>query len=138
MTDMASTTTIELRLPAELSRSFIVRALTGSIAVAEDFDLDDIADLRLAVDEVCSTVVPHATPGSAMTCGFALDPLSVRFSAEVECADRPHVETEGSFGWRVLNTLTDEAAVRVTEPVAAGSPYLLRMSIRKQRDSGRR
>nr|WP_241566017.1 ATP-binding protein [Prescottella agglutinans] len=72
-------------------------------------NLDQIADLRLAVDEACSTLVRIALSGTEIVCCFRLSPDEFRFSAGVSTTrsdvDWPY---ERRFGWHVLRTLTDE------------------------------
>src|SRR6187399_2876666 len=63
---------IELRLAADLVNLPIVRSVVATIATRADFDLDAIADLRLAVDEACSTLITRAVPGTVMSCRFTM------------------------------------------------------------------
>ena len=99
---------IELRIAAKLEQLPIIRSLAATVAIRADFDLDSIADLKLAVDEACSTLITRAIPGSALTCRFILRDNEIRFTGMATSA----IETEpkrDSFGWRVLTTLTDQA-----------------------------
>ena len=61
---------IELRVDAEPTQLGVVRAVAGTIAAQADFDLDTIADIRLAVDEAASYLVVRAVPGSQLWCMF--------------------------------------------------------------------
>ena len=82
MTDDARTATahetvqggdvVELRLPADGAYLSVLRTATAGLAARLDFTLDEIEDLRIAVDEACALLLPDAEPGSAMTCVFAL------------------------------------------------------------------
>ena len=99
---------IELRIGAKLEQLPIIRSLAATVAIRADFDLDSIADLKLAVDEACSTLITRAIPGSALTCRFVLRDNEIRFVGMAMSA----IDTEpkrDSFGWRVLTTLTDQA-----------------------------
>lgn len=100
---------IELRLGASLVHLPIIRSVAASIAMRADFDLDAIADLRLAVDEACSTLIPRAIKGSTMVCRFTISEDQLRFRGAVSSneADAP---STASFGWRVLTTLADSAS----------------------------
>ena len=97
---------VELRVSAEPSQLSIVRAVSAAIAGQADFDLDAIADVRLAMDEACSILIVRAIPGTALSCRFStgINRLAVAISA-------PVIDTEStgqrSFGWHVLSTLTD-------------------------------
>lgn len=99
---------VEVRLGANLTHLPIVRSIAANVAVRADFDLDAIADLRLAVDEACSTLITRAVAGSTMTCRFAIDDGELRFHGTVASAEQEAPST-ASFGWKVLTTLADTA-----------------------------
>jgi serine/threonine-protein kinase RsbW len=123
---------IELRLGTELANLPIIRSLTSSIAMRADFDLDAIADLKLAVDEACSTLISRATPGSTLTCTFTVHKDEIQFAVHTHAAGdvRP---SEDSFGWRVLTTLTDHADSWV-QPDAG--QHLVHIEVAKRRAGG--
>lgn len=100
---------IEVRLEAGLGRLPLVRAIAVNIAMRADFDVDSISDLELAVDESCSTLIARALPGSALVCHFTIAPGEIVFRAVVASPD-PAPPSPSTFGWRVLNTLTDRVA----------------------------
>jgi serine/threonine-protein kinase RsbW len=104
---------IELWLGADLVHLPIVRSVVATIATRADFDLDAIADLRLAVDEACSTLITRAIPGSTMRCRFTVSDEELRFIGTVHSTSETTPSTK-SFGWRVLTTLTDSVDSRVT------------------------
>src|SRR5947208_11241083 len=47
-----------------------LRTIVADIAMRQDFDLDAVEDLRMAVDEACSLLLPSASDGR-MTCVFS-------------------------------------------------------------------
>ncbi|WP_235022871.1 ATP-binding protein [Amycolatopsis alkalitolerans] len=110
---LRTTNDIELRLGADLAQLPIVRSVVATIATRADFDLDAIADLRLAVDEACSTLITRAVPGSTMRCLFTVTGDELRFTGTVHSASADSPSTK-SFGWRVLTTLTDSVEAHVT------------------------
>lgn len=123
---------IELRIGAKLEQLPIIRSLAATVAIRADFDLDSIADLKLAVDEACSTLITRAVPGTALTCRFILRDNEIRFMGRVVSA----VDTEpkrDSFGWRVLTTLTDHADSWVNR---AESGYAVHIEIIKRKTTG--
>ncbi|WP_414636252.1 ATP-binding protein [Actinophytocola sp.] len=99
---------IELRLAARLEHLPIIRSVAANLAIRADFDLDAIADLKLAVDEACSTLITRAAKGATLSCRFFLSPNEIRFAAMV-LSKSDHEPSRDSFGWRVLTTLTDRA-----------------------------
>ncbi|CAM3051174.1 ATP-binding protein [Prescottella defluvii] len=100
---------IELRAPADASQLGPIRSVAASLAEQCGMTLDQIADLRLAVDEACSTLFRIALTGSEVVCRFRVSPDSLHFAAcvatEGEDVDGPY---ERRFGWHVLRTLTDD------------------------------
>jgi hypothetical protein len=55
---------VEFDFPAELRYLPVARAATAALALVHDLTLPDLADLRLAVDEMCATLIPLAAPGA--------------------------------------------------------------------------
>src|SRR5256886_12494219 len=82
---------IELKLGARLEYLPVIRSLAANLAIRADFDLDSIADLRLAVDEACSTLITHAAPKTGLICRFAVGNDQIRFTGLVraEGSDEP-------------------------------------------------
>jgi serine/threonine-protein kinase RsbW len=76
------------------------------MAMREDFDLDAIADLRLAVEEACATVLANAEPDSTMICRLLVSTelLEINTSATLRPGLQPSV---GSMSLRILRTLAD-------------------------------
>lgn len=120
---------IELRLSADLVNLPIVRSVVATIATRADFDLDAIADLKLAVDEACSTLITRAVPGTDMGCRFTVSDDELCFSGTVESATGTEPSTR-SFGWRVLSTLTDMVHSRVS---SNGQHHRLDIELAKRR-----
>ena len=42
----------------------MLRTATAGLAARLDFTLDEIEDLRIAVDEACALLLPDAVPGA--------------------------------------------------------------------------
>jgi serine/threonine-protein kinase RsbW len=117
---------IELRVPGEARYLPIIRSLAASIALREDFDLDFVADLKLAVDEACSMLAAAASPGTEVRCRFrvGMNNISLQASALSTVESLPDT---ASFGWRVLTTLADAASTRV-EQVPDGYRVLIELT----------
>ena len=58
---------VELRLPADSAYVAVLRTATAGLAARLDFTLDDIEDLRIAVDEACAMVLPQARADADLT-----------------------------------------------------------------------
>jgi serine/threonine-protein kinase RsbW len=98
---------IELRVAAKLENLAVLRTLVGAVGTFEDLDFDAVADLRLAVDEVCTRLIRSATPDA--TLAIVVDPRDdeLKVEASTTC-DSDDVVTPGSFSWHVLTSLTDD------------------------------
>lgn len=98
---------IEVRVAPRLENLAVLRTLVGAVGTFEDLDFDAVADLRLAVDEVCTRLIRSAAPGA--TLAIVVDPreheVVVEASAACQTAD---VVTPGSFSWHVLTSLADD------------------------------
>lgn len=114
--------TVEITTPASATLIPTIRAVASDLAARADFDLDAIADLRMAVDEACATLVDIAAPATRLRCTFLVHPDHIEVIAEVR-AGRPDamVSTE-TFGWRVLQTLADKVSVQHSPDSVGGSP----------------
>ena len=103
----AVTDEVELRLPAEGAYLSVLRTATAGLAARLDFTLDEIEDLRIAVDEACAMLLPEATPGEPLVCRFSLDwdCLEVAVIATSRSGRPP---ARDSFAWTVLTALAGE------------------------------
>jgi len=108
-----------------------LRVVAADLAARADFDLDAVADLRLAVDEAASELVAVAAPQAVLTCTFFLDPGQMEVTASVPARPGATLRPD-SFGWRVLTTLVDEVRV-VGDPRA--EPPVVGISLCKRRSA---
>jgi serine/threonine-protein kinase RsbW len=97
---------VELRIPADGAFLSVLRTATAGLAARLDFTLDDIEDLRIAVDEACSVVLPQAQPSSDLRCAFHLAPGTLTVEVSAHC-DEPRPPHRDGFAWTVLSALTN-------------------------------
>lgn len=123
---------VELHVAARLENLALLRTLVGAIGTFEDLDFDAVADLRLAVDEVCTRLIRSATPDAMLA--VVVDPredvLIVEASAECETHD---VVAPGSFSWHVLTSLADDVQTFQDgrDPKETGSLFGIRLTARR-------
>lgn len=101
---------VEVRVHADPALIPSVRAVAADLAARADFDLDAVSDLRMAVDEACSALVPLAVAGGQLRCGFTVLGATIDVVCRVPVAAGTTLRQD-TFGWRVLTTLTDAAEV---------------------------
>jgi serine/threonine-protein kinase RsbW len=102
---------VSLRIPADSAYLSILRTATAGLAARLDFTLDDIEDLRIAVDEACALLLPQATLGSDLSCGFVVQPdcLTVEVTAS---SPEPREPSRDGFAWTVLTALASQVDAR--------------------------
>jgi serine/threonine-protein kinase RsbW len=103
---------VEMRVPADGAYIATLRLTAASLAARCDLTLDDIEDLRLAVDEACALLLPHASSGSVMNASFALSPGDLRVKTVVTYANGTTSQADRSgFAWSVLSALASDVEV---------------------------
>jgi serine/threonine-protein kinase RsbW len=103
---------VELRLPADGAYLSVLRTATAGLAARLDFTLDEIEDLRIAVDEACALLLPDAVPGAAMTCLFSLSDRSLAVTVRVP-SQTGRVPKRNTFAWTVLTALAGDVETDV-------------------------
>ncbi|WP_222853818.1 hypothetical protein [Fodinicola acaciae] len=98
---------VSLRLPASGAYLSVLRTATAGLAARLDFTLDDIEDLRIAVDEACAMLLPEAQHGSDLQCVFELsaEAIGVQVSVASSATREPSRDT---FAWMVLSALAGD------------------------------
>ena len=95
---------VTVRLPAASAYLSVLRTATAGLAARLDFTLDEIEDLRIAVDEACAMLLAQAVPGADLECEFVLGPAEIQVRVSVLTVDGlpPARDT---FAWTVLSAL---------------------------------
>lgn len=113
--DEASADVVEVRVPADGAYIATLRLTAASLAARCDLTIDDIEDLRLAVDEACSLLLPHAPSGTMMDASFRLTPGDLTVTTAVASDDTGDSGGAGpdrsGFAWSVLSALASEVRV---------------------------
>jgi len=101
---------VEVRIPTAVVYIATLRLTAASLAARCDLTIDDIEDLRLAVDEASALLLPHAVEGSALTARFHLAPGRLAVSATVDTGGDAEPDRAG-FAWTVLGALANSVDV---------------------------
>jgi serine/threonine-protein kinase RsbW len=96
-----------IKLPAVGAYLSVLRTATAGLAARLDFTLDEIEDLRIAVDEACAMLLSSALPGGSLDCEFEVLEDSLRVSVTVETTDGQEPSRD-TFAWTVLSALAGE------------------------------
>ena len=113
-TEQALRDVVEVRLPADGAYLSVLRTATAGLAARLDFTLDEIEDLRIAVDEACALLLLDAVPGSDLACVFELltDTMMVTVTVATTTGRLPE---RGTFAWTVLSALAGDVDAQVDE-----------------------
>jgi serine/threonine-protein kinase RsbW len=117
-----------VRLPAEGAYLSVLRTATAGLAARLDFTLDEIEDLRIAVDEACAMLLSQAVPGTNLECQFTLGQDTMTIAVSVPCLD-PQQPASDTFAWTVLTALAGSVDAHV------GPDDVLTIVLRKTRES---
>ena len=82
----------------------MLRTAIAGVAARCDFNVDEIEDLRIAVDEACALLLHDAAPGAMLSCHFAARPDSLVAAVSAQVST-PRLPDPTSFGWLVLSSL---------------------------------
>jgi serine/threonine-protein kinase RsbW len=105
---------VRLRLPAIGAYLSVLRSATAGLAARLDFTLEEIEDLRIAVDEACAILLNNAAPQAELSCEFELLPDELRVSVTVPTVDGAQ-PVRDSFAWTVLSALAGSVESRVDD-----------------------
>lgn len=97
-----------LSVPAAVEYVAAIRLTAAGLGARCDLTLDEIEDLRLAVDEACGLVLAAAGDGDVLSVGFELSEGFV--TVEVSVPREGEVDEQG-LSWLVLRELSSSVAV---------------------------
>ena len=133
-TRLVSTSPIVLTVQAELNQLPVMRSVAEVLGILGDFNLDDVVDIKLAVDEVCSQLIIGAAKDTELTASFMVSDADLTATFCARAVATYSLPRDG-FGWQVLNTVAD--TVTVTElPIGDARDRKITVEIVKLR-SGR-
>ena len=95
---------VKVCMPAEGAYLSVLRTATAGLAARLDFTLDEIEDLRIAVDEACAMLLAQAIPGTNLECAFDLGADEMAITVSVTAAE-PRIPARDTFAWTVLSAL---------------------------------
>jgi serine/threonine-protein kinase RsbW len=101
---------VEVRIPADVVYVSTLRLTAASLAARCDLTIDDIEDLRLAVDEACALLLPHAAADSTLDARFELTEGRLAVDTSVVTSDTAEPDRDG-FAWTVLGALASTVDV---------------------------
>lgn len=103
-----------LAVPASGAWLGVLRTATASLASRLQFTLDEIEDLRIAVDEACAILLALASLDAVLSCRFTVTEDALTVDATVPTANPKSVRLPSgeSFAWQVLSALADDVSAK--------------------------
>lgn len=101
-------TDVRLDLPAQARFLRLARLTASGLAGDLDFDIDEVEDLRVAVDEACAVLIEVATEGARLTLTYSLQDATVEVRGTVAATGAPTLHPVAA---NVLSLLADEFSV---------------------------
>jgi serine/threonine-protein kinase RsbW len=98
---------VSITLPAQSAYLSVLRTATAGIAARLDFTIDEIEDLRIAVDEACAMLLTQAIPGADLSAEFLLEAAALHVSVATLTSDGREPSRD-TFAWTVLTALAGE------------------------------
>ncbi|WP_432513676.1 ATP-binding protein [Kineococcus sp. SYSU DK001] len=117
-----STDLVELRVPADPAYLTVVRTASAGLAARLDLTLDEIEDLRIAVDEACTLLLGPSPSADELVATFRLGDGTLEVEVRGPARELPE---RSSFAWAVLEALVGEV---FTGTSATGAWIVLRHS----------
>src|SRR2546423_14030049 len=115
---------VVLVVPADGSYLAVLRTATAGLAARLQFTLDEIEDLRIAVDGACPTLLSVAPAATEVTSQFEVTDSALSIDVSVPVSGHATLPGGNSFSWQVLTALAGEvsaytdngrAAIRLTK-----------------------
>jgi serine/threonine-protein kinase RsbW len=106
--------TVRLTIPSDTRNVALARTVAAAMSARADLPLDQLEDVRLAVDEAVSQLILDATPGTPIECSFTIvgESLSISVSGHSVSGSVP---ATGTFSWTVLTALVDDVTATVQD-----------------------
>jgi serine/threonine-protein kinase RsbW len=104
---------IRVEVPADPHVLHLLRSVTASIGARMSMSLDDVEELRIAVDEAATLLLDRAH-GTGGALELALTCTDRSLSASVSLDPPPQADEEdalASWPWRVIAAVTDDASI---------------------------
>lgn len=96
-----------MRVPATAEHLALLRTVVHYYAGRTNFTLDQIDDLKMAVDESGVQLLKHAT-GTEIVLELRPEASGLRLRVGAEATATDPVIDERSFSWQILQALSDE------------------------------
>lgn len=111
---------VKISVPAQPAYVHILRSVVAGTAAKASLPIDEIEDVRLAVDEACAHLLSLAPGATTLTVEIEEQPNQIEVFAAVDAPPGPGKERdEESITWHILSALTDGARLEPAQGTTA-------------------
>ncbi len=110
---------VVVSFPPDVRYVRVVRLTTSGLASMCGFDLDAIEDLKVAVDEVCSTLIELAGDRDVTVSLQMTTPPGLLVQGRVRVGEGQLDEVRADLSHRILDVMADEHSFQIDDGVAA-------------------
>jgi serine/threonine-protein kinase RsbW len=116
--DALDAPTVTLRVPPRADHVTLLRTVVSGIAARRDYTLEQVDDLRMAVEEAAVLLLRHGE-GTPLELHAIVEEhqLQVRLSTDITTTDA--VIDPSSFSWMILQALTDDLSTALEGTTAS-------------------
>ncbi|MCU1346520.1 MAG: putative anti-sigma factor [Acidimicrobiia bacterium] len=111
---------IALTFPADTRWVRLARLLTSGVAAQAGFDVEEVEDLKIAVDEICATLMERSVPTEPVRLAFRPSGGSVEVvieSAVASTSGDSWTEERMKLSEQILSVVVDECHSEVSDGV---------------------
>ncbi len=101
---------VTVTVPATANHLAVLRTAVGGFAARDSFTLDQVDDLRMAVEEAAVQLLRHSR-GDRITMDVETTGQGVEVRLSGQVADDDPVIDESSFSWTILRALADDIRI---------------------------
>ena len=106
--------TVTLTIPADTAHVAMARSVAASMSAHADLPIDQLEDVRLAVDEALSQVIADAPPSSQVTCTYNVEDGGLAITV-AGASSSGVVPSTGTFSWIVMRALVDDVSADIVD-----------------------
>ena len=108
---------IRVAVPANPDVLHLLRSVTASVGARMSMSLDDVEELRIAVDEAATLLLDRVDDAGGRTLELALTCTDRSLTANVtlDGAGASDDDARASWPWRVITAVTDDASIQRTD-----------------------
>ncbi|GGC63272.1 ATP-binding protein [Hoyosella rhizosphaerae] len=111
---------IELRIPASPEFLQLGRLMGVALASHTNFTVDDMEDIRLAVDEACTQLINISTANGQLDCTFDISDKAISVGITGNPEPGKSISPVG-IGWHVLSSVVNNVDLATTNGRAGGT-----------------